>query len=183
MQVGRNIIRAAAAVLALSLLAACKTDGDPFVNGSILRPATQGTFAIESIDGLPEPVFHRLVAQLSTEAEARKLPVVSRLATPAYRVRLYLAAETEGRRGRIGWVAEIFDGAEQRVARLSGAEPAGAARRDLWQKVDDALLARIAAQSLEAIMTALGAAPVPPAPREGPSAPAGTAIAYAEPAR
>ena len=77
----------------------------------------------------------------------------------------------------------MFDGAQQRANQVTGIEPAGAVRKDFWQKVDDATLARIAARSLEAIMTATGSAPLP-APdtprREGPSGPV---VAFADPGR
>ena len=56
-------------------------------------------------------------------------------------------------------------------------------RKDFWQKVDDATLARIAARSLEAIMAATGGTPLPApdAPRR--EAPSGPVIAFADPQR
>jgi hypothetical protein len=175
--------RAAAILLSTVLLAGCQTAGDQLITGSI--PQIGGrTITIESIDGPPQPVFERLVAKLSAEAEAKQLPIVSRTGAAAYRVRLYLLAEFEGKKARISWVADLFDGAQQRVTQVTGVEPAGAVRKDFWQKVDDATLARIAAKSLEAIMAATGGGtplPAPDAPRrEGPSGPA---VAFADPRR
>ncbi len=183
MRTRSGIGRAAAILLSAVLLAGCQTAGDPLITGSI--PQIGGrTVAIESIDGPPQPVFERLVAKLSAEAEAKQLPIVSRTGAAAYRVRLYLLAEFEGKKARISWVADLFDGAQQRVNQVTGVEPAGAARKDFWQKVDDATLARIAARSLEAIMAATGGGtpfPAPDAPRrEGPSGPV---IAFADPRR
>jgi hypothetical protein len=166
----------AAALLAASLLAACQTNSDPFVTGSILAPTS--TVAIDSIDGPPQELFDRLVARMSQEAEARQYPIVSRLGTPSYRARISLVPEIEGRKTRIVWVAEVFDRAEQRVAQLTGAEPVGRGRKDPWSRVDDATLSRIAAQTLAEIVAAIGGAPAPAAPRE---APPGQAVAYADP--
>ena len=174
--------RIAAVLFSAALLAGCQTAGDQLITGSI--PQIGGrTIAFESIDGPPQPVFERLVAKLAAEAEAKQLPIVSRTGAAAYRVRLYLLAEFEGKKARISWVADLFDGAQQRVTQVAGVEPAGAARKDFWQKVDDATLARIAARSLEAIMAATGGTPLPApdAPRrEGPSGPV---IAFADPMR
>jgi hypothetical protein len=180
MQVGRirALARAAAALLAASLLAACQTDGDPFVTGSILAPTH--TVAIESIDGPPKEIFDRLVARMSQEAEARQYPIISRLASPNYRARISLVPEIEGRNTRIAWVAEVFDRGGHPVARLTGAEPIARGRKDPWGRVDDATLGRIAAQALTEIVGAIGGAPAPAAPRD---APAGPAVAYADPRR
>lgn len=182
MQIGRNPIRAfarvAAAMLAASLLAACQTGSDPFVTGSILAPTN--TVAIESIDGPPQEIFDRLVARMSQEAEARQYPIISRLGTPNYRARISLVPEIEGRKTRIAWVAEVFDRGEHPVARLTGAEPIGRGRKDPWSRIDDATLGRIAAQALAEIVGAIGATPAPAAPR---GAPAGPAVAYADPRR
>lgn len=175
--------RIAAVLLSAVLLAGCQTAGDPLITGSIPQIGDR-TIAIESIDGPPQPVFERLVAKLSAEVEAKQLPIVSRTGAAAYRVRLYLLAEFEGKKARISWAADLFDGAQQRVNQVTGVEPAGAARKDFWQKVDDATLARIAARSLEAIMVATGGGTLLPAPeaprREGPSGPV---MAFADPQR
>jgi hypothetical protein len=181
---GARAFRIAAIAVAAAWLAACQTAGDPLVTGSITGAITPAgnTVAIESIDGPPRPVFDRLVAQLAAQAEAKQLPIVSREGASAYRVRLYLLAEIEGRKARISWVADLYDGAQQRLIRLTGEEPAGAARKDLWQKLDNATLARIAARCLEAIMAATGPGPRQPAPdtpRDGGPRPV---IAFADPA-
>jgi hypothetical protein len=178
----RAATRYAALFLAAAFVSACQTDNDPFVTGSLLRPTGGGTVAIDSIDGLPRPVFDRLVEQMSAQAEARKLPIVSRMASPVYRAQISLSAEIEKRQGRIAWAADLFDRNQQRLVRLTGNEPVSAGRREFWQKVDDAALARLAGRMLEAIVAAASGTlpqPAPDAPRR--EAPSGPAIAFADP--
>ena len=76
---GSRALLLSAVLLSLSLLAGCQTGG----GSSPTARTTSGTvpahaIAFESIDGPPPPVFQRLVANLSTEAQERKLAVVSR---------------------------------------------------------------------------------------------------------
>lgn len=172
---GRRALTACAAALIASLVAACQTD--QIVTGSVAAPANGVAF--ESVDGPPQPVFERLVAKLTSEAQARNLPVVSRTAVASWRVRLYLAAHVEGKQAALTWVADVFDAGLERAFRLSGEEPL-AGRRDLWAQADDAVLGRIAARALDALAAGIaGNPPVLPAPE-----PVGSpVIAMAEPGR
>ncbi len=145
-----GFLRALAALVACLLLGACQTDND-LVTGSLGRNAPR-SIAFESIDGPPQSVFLRLVKQLAAEAERKQLPVVSRSNAAAWRVRLYLAAHVQKRRVTISWVGDIFDSRYDRAFRVSGEESAGPARKDVWSLADDAVLARIAAKSLDAIV-------------------------------
>jgi hypothetical protein len=172
--------RVFAAALACLLLAACQTDNG-LVTGS-LGPNGSRAIAFESIDGPPPTVFERLVAQLGKEAEARKLPVVSRANAGAWRVRLYLAAHMQKKQAAISWVGDVFDINYDRAFRVAGEEPVSPARRDVWALADDTVLARIAAKSLDAIMAQINApdlspspAPAEPAGRDTPVADAGNA--------
>jgi hypothetical protein len=172
---GRRALTACVAALIASLVAACQTD--QLVTGSVAAPANG--IAFESVDGPPQAVFDRLVAKLTSEAEARKLPVVSRTATASWRVRLYLAAHLEGKKAGLTWVADVFDASLERAFRLSGEEQL-AARRDLWAQADDAVLGRIAARALDALAAGIaGNPPVTPAPEPV----GGPVIAMAEPGR
>jgi hypothetical protein len=168
--------RSLAAALACLLLAACQTDNG-LVTGSLGQSAPRA-IAFESIDGPPPTVFERLVAQLGKEAEARKLPIVSRSNASAWRVRLYLAAHLQKKQATISWVGDVFDVRYDRAFRVAGEEPVAPARKDVWALADDAVLARIAAKSLDAIMAEIGAperspAPAEPAGRDTPVADAG----------
>ena len=172
--------RILAAALACLLLAACQTDNG-LVTGS-LGPSAPRAIAFESIDGPPPTVFERLVAQLGKEAEARKLPIVSRANAGAWRVRLYLAAHMQKKQAVISWVGDVFDIRYDRAFRVAGEEPVAPARKDVWALADDAVLARIAAKSLDAIMAEIGAperspapAPVEPTGRDTPVADTGSA--------
>ena len=99
--------RIVASALACLWLAACQTDNG-LVTGS-LGAGGPRAIAFESIDGPPPTVFERLVAQLGKEAEARKLPIVSRANPGAWRVRLYLAAHMQKKQAVISWVGDVFD--------------------------------------------------------------------------
>jgi hypothetical protein len=87
------------------LLAAC--NGEPPRTASLAIPRG-GSVAFESIDGPPPAVFQKLVRNLNTEAQARRLAVVSRDGQSAYRIRGYLAARKEGRNTAISWVWDIM---------------------------------------------------------------------------
>lgn len=144
-------------------LAAC-VHGDPTVTGSVPAPAGGQTIAFESVDGPPRPIFDRLVSALSAEAETRNLPVVSHAGPAAYRVRAYLATyvEKKKKQATLAWTWEVFDTGMNRAFRLSGEEPLGTARNDVWGQCDDALLRRIAARGFDELSARLGPqAPVP----------------------
>jgi hypothetical protein len=160
-------------------MAAC-ANTDATVTGSISGNHSQ-TIAFESVDGPPRPVFDRLVAALSAEAERRDLPVVTHTGPSAYRVRAYLATfiEKKKKRATLTWAWDILDTRQNRAFRLTGEEPLGAPRADVWTQVDDNLLRRIAAKAFDELSAHLGPiSPVTPAPASDP-APAGPAVASA----
>ncbi len=138
-----------AAAFACLLLAACQTD-DTLTTGSI--NAAPRAVAFDSIDGPPPAIFKRLVTQLSAQAETRQLPVVSRTNPAAWRVRLYLAAHVEKKQAGISWIGDVYDTRLNRAYRVAGEETLGSSRKDVWALADNAVLARIAANSLDAIM-------------------------------
>ncbi len=122
-------------------VAGCTTSGDP-VLAAIAGPG-QRTVAFESIDGPPEQLFRTLVAQLSEEASAHRVTMVSRQAPAQYRIRGYLAAHVQGKKTTITWVWDVFDADQERAVRLSGEVP-GAPSERAWAAADDAVVARIA---------------------------------------
>src|SRR5262245_46424449 len=161
-------------------LAACTTDGQ--VTGSLgsgsLIGGRGGTVAFESIDGPPQPVFQKLVENLASEAVARQVRVISREATPAYRIRGYMAAHLQGKRIHIGWVWDVYDGNKRRVLRIASEEPAGRRAGDAWSAADDAMLRRIAQTSMDRLAVFLDPSGRPPA--EPPSDGGGVAVAAAD---
>jgi hypothetical protein len=129
------------------------------------------TVAFESIDGPPEAVFHKLVARLTDEANARRVAVVSREEAAQYRVRGYLAAQVKGKRTTIAWVWDIYDSAEEHAMRISGEVTAASPERKAWAAADDEAIARMARDGMDrlaAFLAAPGSAPPgePPAPPE-----------------
>jgi hypothetical protein len=141
---------AASAVLALST-AACITDGQP--TGSTATPRASVSF--ESIDGPPEAVFRKLVQDLSDEAEARQLAVVSREGAARYRIRGYVAAHVRQGRTTIAWVWDIYDADQKRALRISGEEDGGKAGKDVWAETDDQVLRRISRAGIERVASFL----------------------------
>jgi hypothetical protein len=152
---------AAAGALAL---AACTTDAETTAMNLAPRGAS---VAFDSIDGPPQDQFYKLVQDLNDEAQARRLAVMSREHTATYRVRGYLAAETEKGKTSITWVWDVFDADGNRALRISGAEPAAGKHRDAWAAADDAVLHRIAGASMNQLATFLTSPDV--APAEAPS--------------
>lgn len=153
----RRLGPAAAALFAAFALAACQTgDGSKPVAG--ISSSSSKSIAFESIDGPPEPVFNKLVASLTSEADAQQVHIVSRDSDAAYRVRGYLAASVEGGKGSVDWAWEVFDKDRERVLRVAGVEQVGKGS-DVWGGLDDAMVDRIASQSLSEITTRLAAAP------------------------
>jgi len=189
----RRLPTAATLLVALAL-GACQTGGGNSPVASTGISSGSKAIAFESIDGPPEPVFDKLVASLGTEASARQIRVVSRQSDAPYRVRGYLATTIENGKNTVDYVWDVFDANQERVLRVAGVEKLESGK-DVWNKVDDATLTRIASASLEQIgaRLATGTAPRPaaasdPAPTEEPgSAPAirlddGPPIASTEPA-
>jgi hypothetical protein len=155
-----------AGVVAFALAAAgCTTDGQPMASFASARNAT---IAFESIDGPPQPVFQKLVENLATEAVAKQVAVISRQATPQYRVRGYMAAHIVGRRIHIGWVWDVYDANKRRVLRIANEELGGRSSGDAWAAADDAMLRKIARTGMERLATFLdGAGAVRPEPPAG----------------
>jgi hypothetical protein len=137
------------------------------------------TVAFESIDGPPESIFRKYVQNISDEANARQMAIVSREAPAQFRVRGYLATLVEKRRGTVvAWVWDVYDINQQRTIRLSGEEKTSGAGRGTWAAADDSLLRRIAKNGIDELAAFLGA---PGAPN-GPSGPgsAGPSVAAAD---
>lgn len=156
-----------AAVAALCLLAAgCVTGGS-----TAMRPAAGSTVAFESVDGPPAHVFRKYVEKLSEEAEARKVPMVSRETAAPYRIRGYLALGIEKKKKRtvITWVWDVYDSSERRTFRISGEEIAGPAGRDPWASANDEALTRVARAGMERLAAYFETGAVPGQPAGEPS--------------
>ena len=153
---GMRPLLAAAGMLAL---AGCGPDGQPSLTATQPRGAS---VAFESIDGLPPAQFQKLVDNLNTEAQSRRLAVTSRDSPAAYRVRGYLAAKVAKSGTTVTWTWDVFDGDQQRALRISGEESVKGRHRDAWAVADDAMLHRIARSSMDQLATFLTSAEVAP---------------------
>jgi hypothetical protein len=154
-----------AAVCTLAL-AGCNPDNQTV---SIAQPRG-ATVAFDSLDGLPPGQFQKLVRDLNDEAQVRRLAVISREQSSAYRVRGYLAVKVTKHQTTIAWVWDVFDQDEHRALRISGEETAKVRYRDAWAAADDAMLSRIARTSMEqlaAFLTSPEVAPGALPPRVG----------------
>jgi hypothetical protein len=69
--------------------------------------------------------------------------IVSRNDNAEYRVRGYLSAQADG---KVAWVLDVFDSGRRRTMRLSGEEPAAVGEG--WSGPSDAVVAKIASQSI-----------------------------------
>jgi hypothetical protein len=144
-------------------LAGCNTVGQQNAGVTGSRGAT---VAFESIDGPPRGVFEKLVQDLNTEAQERRVAVVSREGASAYRVRGYLGAAGSAKQNTVSWIWDVYDADKQRVMRIAGEEKLSGKNKDAWQGVDDAATRRIAHNSMEQLAAFLaasnGGAPVTP---------------------
>ena len=160
------VLRSARIVGVLALVlsaAACTTTGG-------LPAGQHSTIAFDRVDGLPPAVFDRYVRKLNEEAEARKVPVVTREGFAPYRIKGYASVWTRGRQATMSWVWEVFDSNGERVIRIAGDEKAGKAGRDAWQAVNDEVLARAARSGMEQLAVYFRG-PDTPAPAIASSAP------------
>jgi len=139
-------------------LAGCNPDGQAL---SPEQPRG-ATVAFDSLDGLPPGQFQKLVQNLNEEAQARRLAVISREQSSAYRVRGYLAVKVTKHQTTVSWVWDVFDQEEHRALRISGEETAKVRPRDAWAAADDAMLSRIARNSMEKLATFLTSPAVAP---------------------
>jgi len=126
------------------------------------------TIAFDSIDGPPDSIFRKFVQDVSDEANARQMAIVSREAPAQYRVRGYLAALVGKRRNTvISWVWDVYDIDQRRALRITGEEKTSGSGRGTWAAADDSVLRRIAKSGMDqlaAFLAAPDAAPSPPAP-------------------
>jgi hypothetical protein len=140
------------ATLIVLIVAACTTDGLT----TALVSTSSASVAIERIDGAPEHTFRKLLQDLSEEAEARKITVVSREGAARYRIRGYMAAHTRHGRTTVAWVWDIYDAEQNRAFRISGEEDAGPGGKNAWE-TDEEVLHRISQSGMDRIASFLSA--------------------------
>ncbi|MFG1430416.1 hypothetical protein V5F44_07325 [Xanthobacter sp. V2C-8] len=137
-----------------------------------------GALAFVSIDGPPKPTFDKLVAELSSEAQARQVKVAARDEANAYRVKGYLAMHVERGKASVAYAWDVYDQNKTRVARITGEESAGSVKGATgWAACNDAVLAKIADRSMAELAETLGVPGTAPAGAQ--PAPAPTTVATA----
>ena len=173
----------AVAGFALALLAAaCTTDGAPGPTASSgVSAGRNATIAFESVDGPPARLYQTFVSTLAEEATARRVQVVSRNGPAEYRIRIYLAAQMEGRRTRVSWVWDVYDAERRRALRIASEDLGDRKGADGWSAADDPMLRRMARTSLDQLIAFLDSGPAPAV--EPPSVPSadGTPVASVPP--
>jgi hypothetical protein len=142
-----------AAALVGLCAAACTTDG--LTTGSIATPRV--SVAFDRIDGPPEGVFRKLVQNLTEEAEARQIAVVSREGSARYRIRGYVAAHVRHGRTTIAWIWDVYDADQNRALRISGEEDAGRTGKDAWADTDEEVLRRMSRTGMDRLVSFLAA--------------------------
>jgi hypothetical protein len=134
------------------------------------------TVAFESIDGPPEPLFRKMVARLTQEANARNVAVVSREQPAQYVIRGYVAAHVQDQKGHgqkttLTWVWDVFAAADhQHVIRFTGEVP-GAPSERAWAAADDAVVARLAQDGMDNLAAFLAASQRTPEVAQSPAGP------------
>ena len=153
-----RVSRSAALLICTVMLTGCNPDNQAL---SLAQPRG-ATVAFDSLDGLPPGQFQKLVQNLNEEAQTRRLAVISREQSSAYRVRGYLAVRVTKHQTTVSWVWDVFDQDEHRALRISGEEMAKVRHRDAWAAADDAMLSRIANNSMEQLAAFLTSPAVAP---------------------
>lgn len=157
-----------AALVAMIGLSGCVTDNrnSNSLNSMASLPASSSaTLAFDSIDGPPQDVFDSLVRTLDTEAQARKLAIVSRESPATYRLRGYYSAQVKAGQVTIAWVWDIYDRDQERQVRLSGETPAGRGTViNAWAAAKGEVLKTITRSGMDGIAGLLGSQPAPATP-------------------
>jgi hypothetical protein len=140
-------------------LAGCDPNTSAGLNAAQPRGAT---VAFDAIDGLPPAQFTKLVEDLNTEAQTRRLAIISRQGQSAYRVRGYLAAKVSKHETTVSWVWDVFDREENRALRITGEESVKGRHPNPWSVADDAMMQRIARNSMDQLAAFLVSPDVAP---------------------
>jgi hypothetical protein len=143
-------------MLAALTLAGCQTDGQP--SASLSSPRAKSV-AFESIDGMPRGAFDTLVQRLNDEAQTRPLAIASRDEPSAYRVKGYVSAVRTRGQASIVWTFDVYDSAQSRSIRLTGEEKTAGKFKNAWAAADDAMLRRVARNSLDQLAAFLARQP------------------------
>lgn len=157
----------------LLALAACNDAAFDLAAGA---RGTGATVSVEALEGAPDALRQQVASALVGAAESRRVTLVSGGDAPRYRVKGYLTAyRTADGATALAYVWDVFDAGKQRTQRVAGeAAGRGVGTADPWTAMDDTVLRRMAAQSMDGIASAVSgataqAAVQAPAPEVGTS--------------
>lgn len=117
--------------------------------------------SVQSISGAPEAVTTNFASLLGEAAAERRMEIVPGDKPARFRMRGYLTAQpTEDGQTALAFVWDVYDSAKQRAQRVQG-ESIGRAGNgsDPWSGVDRTVVAKAAAESMDAIASFLVTAP------------------------
>ena len=148
-----------------ALSAGCTTTDETTgsTNAPVASAPRGASVAFESIDGMPQYQFQKLVQSLQQEAETRQLAFVSRTGPSQYRLRGYASAHIRGKQTTIAWVLDVYDSAKERSLRISGEQQGSNGRRG-WAAADDQAMQRIARDGMTQLAGFLTGPQEPQAP-------------------
>ena len=160
---GKRLLPLAAALVAVSILAACggppatmSTGGSqaPTMPAAPPVPFAQAKFSFAPVTGAPASVLNAMSAQLGREAAAQQVTLVpSGDPGATYVVKGYLSAVGDVSGTILVYVWDIFDTSGRRVHRISGQETsAGGSSSDPWAGVDTSTVSGVARRTISAIV-------------------------------
>ncbi|PTM41935.1 hypothetical protein [Bosea sp. 124] len=117
--------------------------------------------SVQSISGAPDAVTTRFAGLLGEAAAERRMEIVPGDKPARFRVRGYLTAQpTEDGQTSLGFVWDVYDETKKRAQRVQG-ESLGrrGGTSDPWSGVDQTIVAKAAAESMDAIASFLVTTP------------------------
>jgi hypothetical protein len=143
-------------------------EGSPLETPATARISAPGVpVALASLEGVPDSVYPNLAEALMQAARERDILITDLAARPRYRIRGYLSAHDDPAapgRTEVAWSFDLFDGAQQRARRVSGAERISGSAADAWTLVNAEALRRVAGAGMNEIAAFLAAAPTAATP-------------------
>jgi hypothetical protein len=148
----------------------------PAATGTVTKPAQ---LAIAPVIGPPETVSKDLMAQLTSDIEAKSIRVAKEPGEKAdYTLRGYVVSsmDKKGSKAKISYIWDVTDGTGKGVHRVSGEETAAAANsKDPWSSVTPQVIQSIAGKTVTSISTWLPAQAAPAVASSAEAAPVQTA--------
>jgi hypothetical protein len=117
--------------------------------------------SVQSISGAPDSVTTRFAGLLGEAAAERRMEIVPGDKPARFRVRGYLTAQpTEDGQTALAFVWDVYDETKRRAQRVQG-ESLGrrAGGSDPWAAIDQTVVAKAAAESMDAIASFLVTTP------------------------